>query len=163
MTNYSIQKASFDDFPIIQKIAFATWYPTYGHILTQEQSTFMLDMMYSETSMTQQFNNNQFLIFYDNEKPVGFAGFENKGEVMKLHKIYFLPETQGKGFGKTMIEEIAQISKAAGCKYLELNVNRNNKAKNFYEKQGFEVFKEEDIDIGNGYWMNDYVMRKVLF
>ncbi len=162
MINYSIQKASMNDFPIIQEIALATWYPTYGHILTQEQSTFMLDMMYSETSMTQQFATNQFLIFYEAEKSVGFAGFENKGEGMKLHKIYFLPETQGKGFGKIMIEEVSQISKAAGCKYLELNVNRNNKAKNFYEKQGFEVFKEEDIDIGNGYWMNDFVMRKVL-
>ena len=32
--------------------------------------------------------------------------------------------------------------------------------KEFYEKLGFTVIKEEDIDIGNGYLMNDYVMEK---
>jgi ribosomal protein S18 acetylase RimI-like enzyme len=41
---------------------------------------------------------------------------------------------------------------------LDLNVNRNNQAKHFYEKIGFNVIREEDIPIGP-YWMNDYVMR----
>jgi len=41
-------------------------------------------------------------------------------------------------------------------------VNRQNNAKNFYEKLGFVVIKEEDIDIGNGYFMNDYVMEMML-
>ena len=42
---------------------------------------------------------------------------------------------------------------------LELNVNRYNKARQFYETIGFVVVKEEDIDIGSGYFMNDYVMN----
>ena len=50
----------------------------------------------------------------------------------------------------------------AGKETLDLNVNRHNKAKNFYEKMGFQVAYEEDIPIGK-YWMNDYVMRKILF
>ena len=58
----------------------------------------------------------------------------------------------------TVTEEI----KTLGGVSLQLNVNRNNKAKEFYERQGFAVIKEEDIDIGNGYLMNDYVMEKVL-
>ncbi|MEI9808163.1 MAG: hypothetical protein WDO16_09960 [Bacteroidota bacterium] len=39
-------------------------------------------------------------------------------------------------------------------------MNRSNNAKLFYEKIGFIVIREEDIDIGNGYLMNDYVMEK---
>jgi ribosomal protein S18 acetylase RimI-like enzyme len=39
-----------------------------------------------------------------------------------------------------------------------LNVNRNNKALGFYQKFGFVILREEDIDIGNGYFMNDYIM-----
>jgi len=50
--------------------------------------------------------------------------------------------------------------KIKGASSLQLNVNRNNNAKVFYEKIGFAVIKEEDIDIGNGYLMNDYVMEK---
>ncbi|MGZ8545109.1 MAG: GNAT family N-acetyltransferase, partial [Flavisolibacter sp.] len=47
-----------------------------------------------------------------------------------------------------------------GATVLRLNVNRNNSARSFYEKLGFEMIGEEDIDIGNGYFMNDYVMEK---
>jgi hypothetical protein len=47
----------------------------------------------------------------------------------------------------------------AGKHTLDLNVNRYNKAKSFYEKMGFAVAYEEDIPIGK-YWMNDFVMRK---
>ena len=43
---------------------------------------------------------------------------------------------------------------------LFLNVNRFNKAQYFYKKLGFEVAYEEDIEIGNGYLMEDFVMEK---
>ena len=32
----------------------------------------------------------------------------------------------------------------------------------FYKKLGFSIDKEEDIHIGNGYLMEDYVMLKML-
>lgn len=162
MSDYNIQKAQLQDLPIIQQIANETWRPTYGSILTEEQTLFMLEMMYSTASLTKQFESNHFYIFTDNEKPVGFSGIEKIGKMIKLHKIYFLPETQGKGFGKIMIAEIVKIAQAENCEFIELNVNRNNKARNFYEKLGFEVFKEVDVNIGNDFWMNDYVMRKTV-
>jgi hypothetical protein len=43
---------------------------------------------------------------------------------------------------------------------LELDVNRRNRARSFYEKQGFKVKAEKDTDIGNGFWMRDYVMAR---
>lgn len=43
-----------------------------------------------------------------------------------------------------------------------ITVNRNNDAKRFYERRGFEIIKEADFDIGNGYFMNDYVLEKKL-
>jgi len=41
-------------------------------------------------------------------------------------------------------------------------VNRYNAAKGFYEKLGFEITGTEDIDIGDGYFMNDFTMEKKL-
>ena len=40
-----------------------------------------------------------------------------------------------------------------------LNVNKYNTAKLFYEKLGFKITKEEVIDIGNDYVMDDFVMN----
>jgi ribosomal protein S18 acetylase RimI-like enzyme len=73
-----------------------------------------------------------------------------------------LPSQQGRGTGRFIIEQLIKAMRAKGATHLQLNVNRNNAAKNFYEKLGFEVIRQEDIDIGNGYWMNDYVMQKTI-
>ena len=42
---------------------------------------------------------------------------------------------------------------------IRLQVNRMNyKAINFYFKHGFVIEKVADFDIGDGYFMNDFVM-----
>ena len=41
---------------------------------------------------------------------------------------------------------------------MELNVNRNNPALGFYEHMGMKKVREGDFPIGNGYYMNDYIM-----
>lgn len=71
-----------------------------------------------------------------------------------------LPSMQGKGAGRFVINEILKAIHRKGGHALQLNVNRNNKAVDFYKKFGFEIIREEDINIGNGYFMNDYVMEK---
>jgi ribosomal protein S18 acetylase RimI-like enzyme len=58
-----------------------------------------------------------------------------------------------------MIDEIIRIAKTNNQKGIYLNVNKYNSAKFFYEKLGFTNVKEEVIDIGNGYVMDDYVME----
>lgn len=41
-----------------------------------------------------------------------------------------------------------------------IHVNRYNKARTFYEHLGMSITKQGDYDIGNGYFMNDYIMEK---
>ncbi len=126
----------------------------------------MLGEMYAAEKISAQITNGTqtYLLLIEDESPVAFAAYspreENK-DIYKLHKLYCLPETQGKGYGKILINEVAAKTIEAGKGTLDLNVNRLNKARNFYEKMGFMVAYEEDIAIGK-YYMNDYVMRKEL-
>ena len=60
------------------------------------------------------------------------------------------------------MEKGEQLAKENNSSYFILNVNRYNKATDFYIKLGFEISYEEDIDIGNGFLMEDYVMKKRL-
>ncbi len=69
---------------------------------------------------------------------------------------------QGKGVGKLLLQEVTDRAQQLGQDTLLLNVNRFNVAIDFYKRQGFYVIAEEDIDIGNGYFMNDYLMEKKL-
>ena len=52
------------------------------------------------------------------------------------------------------------LAAAAGYKHLRLNVNRNNqKAIRAYVRNGFKTVETVDNPIGNGFYMNDYVME----
>lgn len=163
---FSIRTAKIDELPLIQQLAQQIWPPTFGKILTREQIEYMLNMMYSLDSLQKQWNEGVlFLIAEESQRPVGFAGvqknYQNSGKT-KIHKLYLLPETQGKGYGRKLIDQIAQHAQQNGDSSLMLNVNRFNKAYKFYLKTGFERVGEEDIDIGQGFLMEDAIMEKPL-
>lgn len=161
----STRYANLTDIPLIRALTFKVWPQTYAPILTEEQINYMLDMMYSPAALeTQMQNGHQFIICFDNEFAVGFASYEAvDNSVYKLHKIYVLADQQGKGIGNHMLQFVKTDIGKKGAKALELNVNRYNQiAISFYNKQGFTILKEEDIHIGNNYFMNDYVLRLTL-
>ncbi|QEC76528.1 GNAT family N-acetyltransferase [Mucilaginibacter ginsenosidivorax] len=163
---YTIRKATVNDVDTILQIADTTWWATYSAILEREQIEFMLAEIYSAEKIGKQVADNlqTYLLLEEEGTPVAFAAYSPRDEnpdIYKLHKLYCLPQTQGKGYGKILINEVANKTREAGKEILELNVNRYNQAKSFYEKMGFAVAYEEDIAIGP-YWMNDYVMRKEL-
>lgn len=163
---FKITKAGVEDIPVIQLLVEQTWRPTYQAILTPEQIDYMVELIYSTAKLSKQISEegHQFLLLYDDTTPIGYAAYSTASNTnfYTLQKIYVHPGYQGKGAGKFFIQYIIDTVKAAGGTTLELNVNKYNKARFFYEKQGFTVFEEKDIDIGNGYWMNDFIMRKVL-
>lgn len=161
--SYLIKKATAADTETIRRLADETWWPTYSSILEKEQIEFMLREIYSADKISHQLETGEqtFLLLLEDDEPVAFAAFSPRAEdpeIYKLHKLYCLPKTQGKGYGKILINAVINEVKQAGKHTLDLNVNRHNKALTFYEKIGFAVAYQEDIAIGP-YWMNDYVMR----
>ncbi len=161
----SIRKATFDDIRIIQQIAHITWYPTFEEILSEEQIGFMLEMMYSTGSLTEQIQSKKhnFYLAEENNIALGFISVEfhyQKQSTAKIHKIYILPSAQGKGVGKLLMQKAESLAKESNQNTISLNVNRFNKALNFYENLGYKIVKSEDIDIGNGYLMEDFVLEK---
>ncbi|HEY4619106.1 MAG TPA: GNAT family N-acetyltransferase [Flavobacterium sp.] len=163
----SISKARPNDYKIIQEIAHQTWPDTYGAILSKEQLDFMLNAFYSEKALADDVTSkgHHFLLAKENDVVLGFASYEHnyqENNRTRIHKIYVLPQTQGKGIGNALIIYIERLAVDYHSTVLSLNVNRFNKALTFYQKKGFEVIKEVDIEIGHGYLMEDYVMEKQL-
>ena len=159
-----IEEIQFNDVDRIQKIAYATWPSTFKTILSTEQIEYMLSWMYNINTLTSQVKKgHHFFIYKENGYDLGFIGIEpnfDKTTCAKIQKIYILPSAQGKGVGKSLIQ-FAQnftIKKYKTTSFL-LNVNRFNAAVHFYHKLGFNIIKEENIDIGNDFWMEDYIME----
>lgn len=159
-----IKKAGAENIQVIQDLAKITWAISYASIISPEQMEFMLDLFYSTTSLKKQMQNGHcFIIAWSENFPWGFASYSRKftenEETYRLHKLYLAPDCQGKGVGKQLIVQVLNDIRPIGANCLELNVNRANKAFGFYQRLGFSIVREEDIDIGNGYFMNDYVME----
>lgn len=151
----------------VQGIAHQTWPSTFAGILSEAQIAYMLNWMYALPMLESQVEKGHtFLIAEEKGAAIGFAGFEliyKGGSKTKLHKLYLLPSSHGKGTGKALLQEVGSRARKAGQQSLTLNVNKDNqKAIDFYRSQGFVEIYKEVIDIGNGYVMDDAVMELVL-
>ncbi|HRB72141.1 GNAT family N-acetyltransferase [Flavobacterium sp. WV_118_3] len=158
-----ITVTSQEQLEIVRSLAYTIWPDAYGAILSEAQLDYMLDQIYAIPALEQQRQNGQqFVLAEEDGVYYGFASFQvnYKEGKTKLHKIYVLPQTQGKGVGKSLLQYVESTVDQNKNSALLLNVNRFNKAIDFYRKQGFEVIGEEDIAIGEGYLMEDYIMEK---
>ena len=125
----------------------------------------MMDWMYSVNSLSEQMDEGHvYLIAYsENNEPLGYVSVNKEGnDIWHLQKIYVLPDIHGKGIGNFLFEQaISYIKEEEDNKpfKIQLNVNRNNRAIGFYLKKGMQKIDEGDFPIGNGFYMNDYIME----
>ena len=163
-----IDKAGTDDLQKISDMAQVVFRHTYREILSPEQMEYMMDMMYSMPNMLKQIEEgHHYYIAYEDNVPVGYVSVQHEGadsegvEVYHLHKIYVMPDAQGKGAGMRLFNRAADhVREASGGKRtrIELNVNKYNKSVEFSRHIGMRVLLEEDFPIGNGFYKTDYIM-----
>ncbi|MFM2224308.1 MAG: hypothetical protein RJA07_510 [Bacteroidota bacterium] len=147
----------------IQQLANKIWRKHYPSIITIEQIDYMLNKMYSGKSLMQQMNQgHQFTILSINNFATGFIAVSQKEEHHYfINKLYVDTTQHRKGLGKMLLNKIEQ--EYTNAETFSLTVNRQNfNAINFYFKNGFVIESVADFDIGNGYVMNDFVMKKKL-
>jgi ribosomal protein S18 acetylase RimI-like enzyme len=140
---------------------------TYRDILTPEQIEYMMDWMYSAASLKKQIDSGHIYFIAKSERgeSMGYMSINRESEdAWHLQKLYILPLYQGKHIGTMFIAEAERYILAHNSTpvSLSLNVNRHNQAQHFYRKLGFEITFEGDFHIGNGYYMNDYIMTRIL-
>ena len=82
-----IRKAILSDIPIIKEIAEKAWRPTYDHILTEQQTLYMLDLMYNSRTLENQINGNiEFFMVDLGQETIGyFAVEECPWEFIRFH------------------------------------------------------------------------------
>jgi ribosomal protein S18 acetylase RimI-like enzyme len=162
-----IRKAQRHELNILEKLARAIWPSTYSDIISAAQIEFMLSWMYSEQTLLTQFDQgHEFYILSVQNTDLGFLALEwissatdNKQHILKINKLYILSQQQNKGFGKALIQKAIQRAAANNVSEIILQVNKANKAKDFYAHLGFDIKEEAIFDIGNGFVMDDYIMH----
>ena len=157
-----IRIADEEDLWQVRELAEQLFPPTYEEFLDRRHINYMMDLFYSPEALVYQLDAGQhFLLLYYEGNPAGYASYTpiNEEGDFKLNKIYLDAGLRGMGLGKLLIYDIIARVKSAGGRTLQLTVSRHNTATGFYEKMGFTLLKEEMLDIGGGYFMDDWVMQ----
>ncbi|MGB3798932.1 MAG: GNAT family N-acetyltransferase [Lewinella sp.] len=177
--NVRILPATADDVATIERIAHETWPDTFGDILSDEQIAYMLHMMYRPEALRQQMADGHvfhLLLAVDENvtsdyfgrsrrfRAVGYVSHEmdQAPGATKIHKLYVLPNMQGRGLGRKLIDKVESIATRSGQLALKLDVNYQNPAIEFYERLGFEKVERYDTNIGQDFVMQDWRMVKLL-
>ncbi len=164
-----IRRASTGDIGLIRSMAAIVFPDTYRDILSPAQLDYMMDWMYSPESLRRQMEqdgHNWFIAetgsrpsAYVSVQPLGLQ--EDGSHLFELQKLYVLPEFKGRGLGRLLYGHICDFVRSAApgrtCR-IELHVNRYNTAVDFYRHLGLEILRRGDFPIGQGYYMNDYIM-----
>ncbi len=162
----TINTANEHDIPAIIQLAEVTWNETYRHIISEEQIQYMLQLFYRKDTLLQQMRSpghHFWILQHDGEIRAYVHCIEDALDtnIFKISKLYVLPKYQGLGVGKLLLMHIENESYSLKRNRILLNVNRQNPAKEFYLKNGFEILQEIDIPLGK-FWLNDFVMEKKL-
>jgi len=160
------ETATIEDIPALQDSAYRVWHVHYPDIITVEQIDYMLAEGYSTDRIASEIAEQgiTWLKILDNEEMIGFAAFGSYGEKsIKLHKLYLDVACHGRGIGTAALAEIEQRATSLRATTIILNVNKyNHKAINSYQRNGYQVAESVVNEIGNGFVMDDYVMKKEL-
>lgn len=131
----------------------------YDPILGSEQNDYMIEKFQSVHAIEQQLRDGYTYYFActDAGEKIGFMGFYPRNGGLYLSKFYLLEEYRGRGISREMMGFVIEQAKKIDADEVTLNVNKYNFAQKVYEKLGFHKIRDEKIDIGHGYYMDDFV------
>ena len=149
-----IERFKESDFDLLYDFMKPIWFETYGDIISKKQIEFLLDKYFSPNA-TKYYKGINYQYFKIDDYN-GVLVIQDRGDYIYLDKIYFNKEYQSKGYFKYVINYLESMNKD-----IILNVNQKNlQAIKAYQKQGFEIIKEERIVLDNDMINIDYVMKK---
>lgn len=159
--------AKESDISAISAMAAEIWNLHYPAIIGQTQVDYMLNKMYSPKALQLQMQQGQqfFMLQTGNDpQPCGYLSVSASSlpdssnlDQLFIHKFYIHPAKQKAGIGLAAFQSL--LAQFSSIEEIRLQVNRQNyTAINFYFKAGFKIEQVADFDIGDGYFMNDFIM-----
>ncbi|MCM3711758.1 GNAT family N-acetyltransferase [Sporosarcina luteola] len=137
-----IREMDLSDVERVRAIALATWRNTYSGFIPEEIQDKVLKDAYSIEAMNNRFSSSLNLVAENGEEIMGYAFFSGNlsDKDVFLESLYIHPNHQGKGLGKLLLlTGLEQFKEPAT---LSLTVYKVNPNISFYEREGFEVMKE---------------------
>ena len=172
MPDISIRLATSKDAEIIADLSRQTFYETFASQNTTADMEKFLNEQFTREKLIREVSEPWlifFIAFMDNE-PVGYVKIR-EGAVppelvgqscMEIARIYSVQNMIGKGVGKKLMKASHDVATQRKKQILWLAVwKENQRAIDFYERWGFEIFGEQDFVLGDDV-QRDWLMKKLI-
>jgi ribosomal protein S18 acetylase RimI-like enzyme len=146
----------------VAQLAKDIWEEYYPAIISQGQIAYMIDTFQSPAAIKRQIAEGmQYYLTVTDGEEIGYLAYTaEQGSSLFLSKIYIARDFRNKGKGREAFEFITQQASNSCCNKIWLTVNKHNKAAiDKYLKIGFTITESVKKQIGNGFYMDDYVME----
>lgn len=152
------------DIDVVSVLAREIWTDHFTSIIGKSQVEYMLDKFQSPRAITSQMNGGyEYYLANDENNYVGYTAIipDSENKRMQISKLYTLSSVRGKGTGLAFLRHIENRCKSENILTLWLTVNKyNHDSIAWYQRRGFNIKEKVKMDIGNGFYMDDYVMEK---
>jgi len=149
---------------IVGSLADEIWNEHYIPIVGKNLVKYMLEKFQSKEAISAQIKEGSiYYLINHNDSYVGYFSIILKDKHLFLSKIYIKADSRRKGIGKKAFQFIEDIAVNNNLTEIILSVNKDNiNSIKTYSKTGFVITDSNVKNIGSGFVMDDYQMKKTL-
>jgi ribosomal protein S18 acetylase RimI-like enzyme len=141
------------DLENLRRITWLSWIATYSSFIPETDLKTYFDIYYDRGAFSAVFIDPSAhgYIAEVNDRMAGYARilFNREENRLYLTALYLLPEFQGRGVGKRLIETVEGHAAERHIEEILVGVMvQNGRALGFYEKAGFQFTREEPFTMG---------------
>jgi len=141
------------DLASIRRITWGAWMATYLSFIPETDLRSYFDIHYTEESFLRMFDDpsmHGFIAEMDGQAAgYGRLFFSRDENRLYVSSLYFLPEFEGQGMGRRLLEAAEGYATEKGLEELWIGVMvKNRRALDFYRKVGFQFVREEPFTMG---------------
>lgn len=146
------------------ELADEIWHEHFTPIIGAEQVDYMLRNLQSFEPMKEQIASGyEYFLLQADGQAVGYSAVHAEEGRLFLSKFYLRSSARGHGYASRVMRSYIDLCRERGLSAIWLTCNRHNaNTLRVYEHLGFRKIREEKADIGNGYYMDDYIMEKTI-
>lgn len=156
-----VDMAAADEIDNLSRLATRIVRQHFDPIIGRAQNDYMLQRFQTPEAIRQQLQEGYryYWVMADGQT-AGFLACLPRDSKLYLSKFYVAQEWRGRHLAKQMHTFVCNEARREQLPAIFLNVNRNNAdVIAIYEHLGFRKIREEKNDIGNGFFMDDFVME----
>lgn len=156
-----VKAQSDEDIHRVAVLAEEIWHEHFTDIIGEAQVNYMVEKFQSYPALKAQIADGYeyYQIMYDGQL-AGYTGVHPENGKLFLSKLYLHKDFRGKHLSTKAFHFLTELCRKRNLSSIWLTCNKHNDhTLKVYDHLGFHTIRSEKNDIGNGFYMDDYIME----